>query len=445
MWRVAVVGAGYVGLVSAVCLADRGVGVMLVEKDKSKLELLREGRSLFYEPGLDDLLKRTTALRRLRSSLDVKDAVDGSEIVFVNVGTPTKSNGSIDLTQVEAASVDIGRALKRIKHYIVVVVRSTVLPGTTRDFVGPILDTYSGRKFGKDYGLAMQPEFMSEGSAVRDMLSPDRVVIGEHDKRSGDFLESFWREFYGDAAPPILRMNVASAEMVKYASNAFLAAKISYINEIANICETIEGVDVAGVAEAMGLDDRIGKKFLRAGAGFGGSCFPKDLKALIAFSRQLGYKPSILESVLGVNERQALHLVDLAKRKLGSLKRKSIAILGLAFKPETNDMREAPSIQIINKLLEEGASVVAYDPAAVENAKTIFGDKLEYAETIFECIENADCVIVVTEWDKFKRLKPDDFKRNMRNPLLIDGRKIYNPAIFGKALKYVGVGLGPSV
>jgi len=442
--RVAVVGAGHVGLVSAACMADRGIGVILVESDRGRLQLLRKGRSPLYEPGLDDLLKRAASSGRLGFFPNVKNALDGSEIIFVNVGTPAKPNGSIDLTQVEAASVDIGRALKRIESYILVVVRSTVLPGTTRDFVGSILSRYSGKRVGEDYGLAMQPEFIREGSAVRDMLSPDRVVIGEYDERSGNVLESFWREFYGDTAPQILRMNTASAEMVKYASNAFLASKISFINQIANICEKVTGVDIVRVEDAMGLDERIGRKFLNAGAGFGGSCFRKDMNALIAFSNQLGYKPNLLKAVLNVNERQALHIVELARQQLGGFHKKRVAILGLSFKPDTDDVRDAPSLRIVERLLKEGASVAVYDPVAMKNIRGIFGKRIDYASSAKNCLLRADCCIIVTEWDDFRRLTPNDFIENMRRPVLIDGRNIYDPVEFGRSLKYVGVGQGPS-
>jgi UDPglucose 6-dehydrogenase len=288
----------------------------------------------------------------------------------------------------------------------------------------------------------MNPEFLREGSAIHDTLHPDRIVIGEYDKKSGDTLEELYKKFYAKKNQPILRTNLPTAELIKYANNSFLATKISYINTIANICEKISGTDVATVAEGIGLDERINPRFLRAGLGYGGSCFPKDLKALTAFAKKQNYVPTMLKAVQKVNDDQAKHAIELLKSEVGELKNKRIAILGLSFKPDTDDMREAKSIQIINQLLDENANVTVYDPVAVPNAKAIFKNRISYASTPIRCLKNADCCIIVTEWQEFKQLKPEDFTQNMKHPILIDGRKIYNPKTFSKKLKFRAIGLG---
>jgi UDPglucose 6-dehydrogenase len=275
-------------------------------------------------------------------------------------------------------------------------------------------------------------------------LNPDRIIVGEYDARSGDMLLDFWKHFYREKLPPTLRMNLASAEMVKYASNAFLATKVSFINEVANICENVPGVDVAKVAEGMGFDQRIGRSFLRAGAGFGGSCFPKDLKAIIAFSKDKHCEPNILKAVLKVNKDRPTHVVELVKGQLRTLKNKRIAVLGLSFKPGTDDLREAPSLRIIGKLLREGAEVVAYDPVAMENARRRLGGRIVYAHSARSCLEGADTAIVVTEWDEFAKLEPSDFHKLMRSPILIDARRIYDAQIYSLRLRYSAVGLGQS-
>jgi len=288
----------------------------------------------------------------------------------------------------------------------------------------------------------MNPEFLREGSALKDTLYPDRIVIGEYDRKSGDTLEALYKDFYKENLPSLVRTTLSTAELIKYANNAFLATKISFINTIANLCQQIPQTDVTTVAEAIGMDKRIGPLFLNAGLGYGGSCFPKDIKALIAYSKSLGYDLKILNAVEQVNAAQPLVAVELALKMLGSLKNKRIAILGLAFKPNTDDMREAVSIKIINKLLQEGAEVVAYDPKAMRNAKEIFGNNIQYASSEIQCIKDADCCIIVTEWNRFKRLKPEDFLQNMRQPCLIDGRRIYDPKRFNPKLKFMAVGRG---
>jgi UDPglucose 6-dehydrogenase len=440
--ELSIIGAGYVGLVSAVCFADRGYSVVLVERDPEKVKLINQAIPPFYETGLEETLKRVVGLSRLRANIGPEDAVLNSDVTFIAVGTPNRADGSIDLSYVTNSSIEIGKVLKRKTGYHLVAVGSTVIPGTTENLVKPAIEKHSEKKAGRDFGLVMQPEFLREGSAIYDTMNPDRIVIGEYDQESGEILESLYKEFYKEKLPPTLHMNLASAEMIKYASNAFLATKISFINEIANICEKVPDTDVVKVAQGMGLDKRIGREFLNAGPGFGGSCFPKDLKAIVSFAKKNRYEPRILESVLKVNGDQAIHVVKLARKQLGILRGKRIAVLGLSFKPGSDDLREAPSLKIIGQLLKEHATVVAYDPVALNNAKEVLGKRIEYADSARSCLENADTALIVTEWDEFRKLTPADFKDLMRHPIIIDARRIYDPAIYGSETRYTAIGLG---
>lgn len=444
MTKLSIVGAGYVGLVSACCYAEKGYSVILREIDQRKYEAIQQGKPPFREPLIDEALKRSLSSGRLVVTKDMQEAVLNSDIIFVAVGTPGKMDGSIDLSQVRLAAKEIGVTLKQAEGYHHVVVRSTVVPGTTSMIVKPILQKASGKKIGEKFGLAVNPEFLREGSAVHDTSHPDRIVIGDLDPKTGDFLEDFYRKFHDGKPPPILRMSSASAEMTKYASNAFLATKISFINEIANICENVNDADVVQVADAIGLDVRIGRKFLEAGLGFGGSCFPKDLRALIVASERSNYRPRLLKAVLDVNERQALNAVRLALEELHSLGQKRIAVLGLSFKPETDDMREARSMIVIERLLKLGAKVIAYDPVTNENARQLLRGKIEYAKSMHECIQGADCCIVATEWDEFQRLTAEDFLSLMRRPVVVDGRRIYDPCSFARKVVYRAIGLANS-
>ena len=374
--------------------------------------------------------------------IDDEEAILKTSISFVTVGTPSRSDGSIDLQFVEAALCEIGEALRKKTTYHLIVIKSTVTPTTTERVLKPLIESHSGKHCGVDFGLCMNPEFLREGSALQDMLHPDRIVIGEYDKKSGKALEKLFRDFYCEKLPPLIRTTLTTAELIKYASNSFLATKISFINTIANICEKTHSADVSIVAEGMGLDKRISSLFLNAGFGYGGSCFPKDLKALISYSKNIGYQPPLLDAVEKVNKTQSYKAIELCKSLLAELKGKNIAILGLAFKPNTDDMREAVSVPIIRQFLKEGANVTAYDPVAISTAKNIFKDKIKYADSAARCLKNADCCILVTEWNEFKRLEPEDFVKSMKQPILVDGRRIYNPAEFNKKVKFTAVGLG---
>jgi UDPglucose 6-dehydrogenase len=441
--NISILGIGYVGLCTAVGFASRGYSVIASTHDAEKAAKINKGVPPFHEPNLQSLLKEAIDSGNLTCLVDeTEKAVLQTDLTFNAVGTPSRTDGSIDLHFIETSSRDIGKALRKKSAYHVVVIKSTVVPGTSQDLVKPILEEESRKKCGTDFGLCMSPEFLRQGSAFEDTIHTDRIVIGEHDKKSGDTLENLYKDFYGKETPPTIRTTLATAELIKYASNAMLATKISFINTIANVCEKVPGADVKVVAAAMGLDKRIGPLFLNAGLGYGGSCFPKDVKALIACSKTFGYTPELLESVENVNRTQPLKAVEFCKQQLDTLKDKKIAILGLAFKPDTDDMREARVIPIVNQLLKDGADITAYDPVAIPNAKTIFNGKIHYATSALDCIKNADCAIIVTEWPEFQKLAPEDYARNMKQPIVIDGRRIYNPEKYSKKLKFTAIGVG---
>ena len=433
---------GYVGLCTAVAFASRGYTVVASEADPEKASMISRGAPPFYEPGLDEMLVEVLRSGRFRCTTSTEKAVLDTDVTFITVGTPSKPDGSVDLSYVESSAEEIGRALSSKGSYHLVVVKSTVIPGTTENVVKPILERSSRKRCGVDFGLCVNPEFLREGSALYDTFNPDRIVIGECDERSGDVLESLYKEFYAEKMPPLLRTSPVNAELIKYANNAFLAMKVSFINTIANICERIPGADVTVVAKGIGLDKRIGSLFLNAGLGYGGSCLPKDLRALIQHSRSLGYEPKLLEAVEEVNDSQPQKAIELCKELVGELRGKRVAVLGLAFKPNTDDMRDAVSIKVVKRLLDEGARVVVYDPRAVENAKKVFGSSVEYASSVEECLRGSECAIVVTEWEEFRRLRPEDFLRLMKEPVVVDGRRIYDAELFSSRLRFAAVGFG---
>lgn len=435
-------GLGYVGLTSAVCFAHRGFRVIGFDTDHGKIKLINSGKPPFYEPEVEELLREALRSRLLSCTYDPIEAVKGSDVTFITVGTPANPDGSINLEQVKKASTQIGQALNGEGSYHLVVIRSTVTPGTTGNIVKPIIEKYSGRKCGSGWSLCFNPEFLREGSAVRDTFNPDRIVIGEFDKYSGDVLEALYRSFYGDEMPRTIRTTPINAELIKYASNAFLAMKVSFINMIANLCQELPGADVEVIAEGIGLDRRIGSQFLKAGAGWGGSCFRKDIEALLDFSLKNNVELPLVEATLKVNNAQPYRLVELAKELVGELRGRKVSVLGLAFKPETDDMRDAVSIKIVKKLLKEGAKIAVYDPKAMENSRKIFGESVEYAGSIEDCLRGSECAIIVTEWDEFRKLTPQDFIELMKIPAVVDGRRIYDAALFSSKLRFAAVGFG---
>jgi len=435
--RIAVVGGtGYVGLTTAVCLASKGHHVFCVGRNENKIAKLRKGVPIIYEEGLKEMLCNVLSQDRLVPTTNIYEAVQGSDTSFICVGTPSQKDGSIDLTQIREASKEIGMALSKKKRYHVVTVRSTVIPGTTEDVVLPQLESFSGKKAGRDFGLCMNPEFLREGNAIEDLLHPKGlgIVIGELNRRSGDVLFEIYKGFDAE----ILRTKIRTAEMIKYARNCYLAKDVSFANEMANLCQKLN-VDYELVKKGMKMDHRIGKTgFLNAGVGFGGSCFPKDVKAIIAKAKQLGFQPEMLEVTIETNEKQPLKAVQLLKQVLGELKGKKIAVLGLSFKPGTDDMREAPSIKIIKSLLSQGSEVYAYDPKALDNAAEILKEeRIRFVESVEAALKNADACIIVTEWPEFANPKIYHF---MKGRVIIDGRRVLNPNKLPKGFTYHGIG-----
>jgi len=426
--NISIIGNGYVGLITAVGLAGNGHKVICIDTDESKVRQINQGKSPVYEVGLDSLLSSCVNRKgNLKASSDYNEILN-SDITFICVNTPCNSEKDIDLSHIIDSATKIGRVLAKVNNYHVIVVKSTVVPGTTETVIIPTLEKHSSKKAGRDFGVAVNPEFLQEGKALHGFLNPDRIIIGEHDRRVGDILQ----EIYHDFPAPILRTNVRTAEMIKYASNTFLATKISFINEIGNICKKLD-IDVYEVAKGIGYDPRIGNKFLDAGIGFGGSCLPKDLEALIFRSGELGYEAELLQSVSKVNKEQPLSLIEIARKRLGNLGNKVITVLGLAFKPNTDDDRGTPALKIIAQLLEEGATVRVYDPKAMPNAKQILPDDVEFCDSAPDAITGSDCVIITTDWDEFKD------ESLYVGKLVIDGRRTLDPEKARQLCQYEGV------
>ncbi|MDI6825935.1 MAG: UDP-glucose/GDP-mannose dehydrogenase family protein [Candidatus Aenigmarchaeota archaeon] len=434
--RISILGCGHVGLVTGVCFADRGHKVYCIDIDPKKIEMINRGKPPIFEPGLDELLEKNVKSGNLTGFLskDFYSRRIPTDISFICVPTPSNKDGSTNLKFIKVVSKDLGVYIKSLKEHHVVAVKSTVAPGTVAGVVLPILEKYSGKKAGKDFGLCMNPEFLREGSAIEDFINTDKIVIGSIDERSGDLLEKLYESWKKDI--PRIRTDLRTAEMIKYAQNAFLATKISFINEIANICHRCS-IDAKNVAHAIGLDPRIGSKFLNFGVGYGGSCFPKDVKALISTSKKHGYNPVLLKSVEKINQKQALEILKMA----GDVEGKTVSILGLAFKPDTDDIREAPSIKLINELKKHNVVIKTFDPKATENMKKLFPDII-YTDSPLECLKNSDICFVMTEWKEIRELKPKDFLSSMNTPVIIDGRRVYDPEEMRKYVVYKGIGYG---
>jgi len=391
--RLAVVGTGYVGLVTGSCFSHLGNDVTCIDVIEDKVKAINAGVVPIFEPGLEDLVKEGLSAKRLRATMDFSKVAE-ADVIFICVGTPSFEDGSLDLKYVKDAAKQVGSAIARSDRRHVIIMKSTVMPRTTQYVVMPIIEQASGKKAGKGFGLAMNPEFLKEGAAVQDFLHPDRIVIGAIDDDSSKTVT----ELYKDFKCPILHVPLSTAEMVKVASNAFLATKISFVNEVGNICKKMD-IDFRQVAEGMGLDARIGKQFLRPGCGFGGSCFPKDLEGIIAEGKRQNADTYLLEAVRKVNKLQPLKLIDLLEKKM-DVRGKTIAVLGLAFKPETDDIREASSLTIVKELLARGVKVKAYDPKAIDNFKRQY-PQIVYCRDAKDCISGSDAVMIVTEWKEF--------------------------------------------
>lgn len=430
--KICVIGTGYVGLVAGTCLADMGNNVICVDNNEEKLKLLEQGIIPIYEPGLEELVKSNTAEKRLEFSSDLAEAVKKSEVCFIAVGTPQREDGSADLSYVFEVAEEIAKAMN---GYKVIVDKSTVPVGTAEKVTEIIRKntTY-------DFDVVSNPEFLKQGNAVDDFLLPDRVVIGSNSARATAIMQEIYSP-YLRTANRIVIMDVKSAEMTKYAANSFLATKISFMNEIAALCEKV-GANAEMVRIGMATDGRIGNKFLFPGVGYGGSCFPKDVKALIQTGSEHGCEMMIVEAVDKVNKRQKANFVKKITKRFGeNLSGKTFALWGLAFKPKTNDMREAPSIYIVEELLKRGAKVVGYDPKAMDTAKTIFGSKIEYAKNSYEALRGADAMLLLTEWNEFRRPDYDKMGNLLRQKIIFDGRNQYDRTkLESKGFEYHNIG-----
>lgn len=422
--NIAIVGTGYVGLVSGVCFAEMGIDVTCVDIDSAKIERLKQGEIPIYEPGLDEMLLRNVAAGRLHFTTDLRTCLDNVEVVFSAVGTPPDEDGSADLQYVLAVARTFGQ---NISKYTILVTKSTVPVGTAQKVKAAIQQELDKRGVQVDFDVASNPEFLKEGAAIKDFMGPDRVVVGTDSPRAQKIMARLYKPFMLNSERMIFT-DIPSAEMIKYAANSMLATRISFMNDIANLCELV-GADVNMVRKGIGSDTRIGRKFLYPGCGYGGSCFPKDVKALIKTAEQNGYQMRVLKAVEEVNERQKAILFDkLNKRFGGNLKGKAVTLWGLAFKPETDDMREAPALVLINKLVEAGCTVKVFDPVAMDECRRRVGDKVLYGKDMYDATVDADALILVTEWKTFRMPSWEVLARSMRNKLVIDGRNIYDAA-----------------
>lgn len=448
--NVTIIGTGYVGLVTGVALSHVGHKVTCVGRNKEKIDEINVGIAPFYEPGLEALLKKMRLGAFLQASIEFEKSVLISDVIIIAVGTPTIGN-KIDLTSIKKVAIHIGKSLSKDKKYRLIIVKSTVLPTVTEKVVRPLIEKYSKKNIG-EFGLCMNPEFLREGNAVEDAIHPDRIVIGAFDEKSGKMARKLYKAF---DCPKVIT-SLSTAEMIKYAANSLFATMISFSNEIANICSSIEGVDVQDVWKGVHLDSRLSPKvpkgritpgmlsYIQSGCGYGGSCFPKDVKALSHFAKEQKVSHEILKSVISVNESQPKQIISLLLQAIGSAKNKKIAILGLAFKPNTDDLRESPSLIVISELLQRGARVVAHDPVVYSKGKRkeLEAFDISYVQTYEEALKKSDAVIVMTSWDEYIQISPSEFIKEMKSAVVIDGRRIYNKEQFiHKGIIYKGVGL----
>ncbi|MDD5085343.1 MAG: UDP-glucose/GDP-mannose dehydrogenase family protein [Candidatus Omnitrophica bacterium] len=432
--KLCIVGSGHVGLVTGVCFADLGNRVICVDSDKKKIELLRRGKAPFFEPGLEEMIRKNSSSGRLSFTTSIAEGVRDADVTFISVSTPSKPSGETDLSYVEEVTIEIARSLRRSYHLIVD--KSTV-PVETGERIYETIHDLNRR--GVKFEVASNPEFLREGCAVHDFLEPDRIVIGVASKRA----EKILRELYKPIDAPLIVTDIKSSEVIKHASNSFLATKISFINMVSRLCDHV-GADVTKVAEGMGMDGRIGKHFLQAGVGFGGSCFPKDLAGFIHIARKNSIDFKILRAVTEVNEEQKDWFIKKVEDALWNLNRKVVCVLGLAFKPDTDDMRSAPSVDIIERLINEGVKVQAYDPQATHEARKVLKTgAVKFAKDAYEAVRGADAILLLTEWNEFKELDFKRVKRLMRKAVIVDGRNLYDPGEM-KALgfKYISMGRG---
>ena len=433
--KIGIIGLGFVGLSFAAVLTSKGHSIIGVDTDKEKLEKIKNGIVPFYEPKLQSMLRRS-----LNVGLEVSSnilAIKKCNLIFVTVGTPQKRNGEIDLTMIKNVTNKIGKLLSKTKHKPIIIIKSTVIPGTTQNVILPILQRISGKNVGKDFGLLTNPEFLRETMAVNDTLHPHVIVLGGD---NDTFLKKV-RRFYSNLhhSVPIVLTNYSTAEIIKYANNSFLATKISFINQIASICEEIPDANIDDVAKTIGLDPRIGNLFLDAGPGYGGSCLPKDVKAIINFSTKAGINPTLLTAVEKTNKQQINSIIKLIKQNIGKIHGRKIAVLGIAFKPETDDIRDSVSVELVNRLIKLGAKITIHDPKAIENAKKIFNNKIKYQKSVSTAVKDCKCAIIMTAWKQYEKINNKTIEQ-MAKKFIIDSRRIISDKKLNA--KYFAIGLG---
>jgi UDPglucose 6-dehydrogenase len=434
--KIGIIGLGFVGLTFASILADKKYDVIGIDKDKVKMQKIKTGKSPFYEPRLNDVLKRAL-IKKFILSEKIEDVVENCDLIFVTVGTPMTKSGDIDLKIILNVCKKIGKALLKTKNIPTIIIKSTVIPGTAINEIKKILEKTSKKKSGVGFELISNPEFLREGKAVEDTLHPHIIVIGKEGGKVNR-LTKFYKKFYSSKIPIILT-NTTTAEMIKYANNSFLATKISFINNIANLCQILPGTNVDDIAKAIGIDPRIGKQFLNAGPGFGGSCLPKDLQAMIKFSKEIGEETRFFKAVYETNILQVEKIIKLINKHVGEIKNKKISILGLSFKEDSDDIRESVSIKLIKNLVSKHAIVMVHDPKALKNTKKIFEDKIFYFDKIDDVLNKSQCAIVMTPWKQYSKIKKSSIQK-MKNKVIIDTRRMLN--LKTKDFTYVGLGIG---
>jgi UDPglucose 6-dehydrogenase len=417
---IGVIGAGFVGLSFTAVLAKNGYKVILMDSDSEKIEKIKSNQIPFYEPKLSSYLLKSS--KQIETVTKLDQLIQNCSIIFITVGTPIGENGSINLSSVKQVAVEIGKKMRSVKNKPIIVLKSTVIPETSQKIL-KIIEKYSNKLSGKDFGFVTNPEFLREGKAIEDTCNPHIVVVGGNDKKDIKKIIKFYKKFYKQKIS-YFETNYVTAELIKYANNSFLATKISFINQLANICQSIPGVNIDDVAKAIGIDPRIGKMFLNAGPGYGGSCLPKDLQALISYSEKLGEVPVLLKAVQKTNDNQIKKIVELIKKKLIDLKNKKISILGLSFKENSDDIRESTSIKLVKILLKHHAKIYVHDPMALENTKKIFGNKIYYCKSIDDVILNSNCVVLMTPWKQYESIGEENFQ-TMKQKIVIDTRRLF--------------------
>lgn len=433
--KIAVIGLGFVGLSLAAVLSNKGYSVVGIDNDKLKCEKILNQEIPFYEKNLSEYISKG-----LKNNLLIENnysKCQESEIVFVTVGTPQKVDGSIDLSMIKQVSKEIGKSISKNQKKPIIFIKSTVVPGTAQNIIKPLIKKNCRKIEGKDYDIISNPEFLQETTAIRDTTSPHIVVIGHDNSKFFEKAKKFFKEIHPNT--PMIFTNHQTAEMIKYANNSFLATKISFINQLSNMCQKIPGSNIDDISHAIGLDPRIGKLFLNAGPGYGGSCLPKDINAIINLSNQLGVKPTLFNAVETINEFQIQHILDIIYEKIRTVKNKKISILGLSFKPETDDIRDSISIKIINKLLMKNAKIYVHDPLAIENTKKVFGNKIYYSNLLKEVLDESHCCLILTGWEQYSKINNTDISK-MKNKLIIDSRRILKDS--NLKCEYIGIGIG---